>query len=173
MNITPQQAAAIRKLTRAANRRIERASGAQKSYIQSLVPGGSGKFSAATKGLSFEEAALKLKQLDKFMGTKTTKITEWKEAKLRSVKAGAAKLGMQGYDLTDAEFAEILKQIDAKNKQELYAAINKVQAAKAAAGEGWSGSAQEIADAIAEKMTFQQALEEAIAARPEINARRK
>lgn len=173
MNITQQQAAAIRKLTRAANRRIERASGAQKSYIQSLVPGGSRKFSAATKGLSFEEAALKLKQLEKFMGTKTTKITEWKEAKQRSVKAGAAKLGVQGYDLTDAEFAEILKQVDAKNKQELYAAVNKVQAAKVAAGEEWTGSSEQIADAIAEKMTFQQALEEAIAARPEINARRK
>ena len=173
MDITEKQKADIRKLTRAANRRIERASGAQKGYIEGLVPGDEKKFSAATKGLTTEEASLKIKQLKKFLGTKTTKIGEWKEAKKKSVKAGAEKLGAQGYDLTDAEFKEILEQVDAKDKQALYSAINKVQAAKAAAAEEWTGSAQQIADAIAEKMTFQQALEEAIEARPQIDARRK
>ena len=173
MDITEQQKEDIRRLTRAANRRIERASGAQKGYIEGLVPGDEKKFSAATKGLTSEEAALKIKQLDKFLGTKTTKIGEWKEAKKKSVKAGAEKLGAQGYDLTDAEFKEILEQVDAKNKQELYAAVNKVQAAKEKAGDEWTGSSEQIAEAIAEKMSFQQALEEAIAARPEIDARRK
>ena len=37
MQITPQQAAEIRKLTRRANRRIERAVGGQKSYLESVV----------------------------------------------------------------------------------------------------------------------------------------
>ena len=175
MNITPQQAAEIKKLTRRANRRIERATGGQESYLESIVQRTTGakKFSAATKGLTYEQAAKKLKELDRFLGAKTSTITGWKKEKVENVRKGAESLGRQGYDITDEEFAEILKQIDAKNKQELYAAVNKVQAVKAAAGEEWTGSSQQIADAIAEKMTFQQALEAAIVARPEIGARRR
>lgn len=175
MNITPQQAAEIRKLVRRANRRIERATGGHESYLKHMVQRtiGRDKFSAATKGLTYEEAAKKLKELDRFLGAKTSTITGWKEEKAENVRKGAETLGRQGYDLTDQEFAEILKQVDSKNKQELYSAINKVQAAKAEAGEEWSGSSKQIAEAIAEKISFQQALEQAIAARPQIDARRK
>lgn len=175
MNITPQQAADIRKLTRRANRRIERATGGQESYLQSMVKRSTGaeKFSAATKGLTYEQASKKLEELNRFLRAKTSTITGWKEEKKRNVEKGAESLGRQGYDLTDQEFAEILKQIDSKNKQELYSAINKVQAAKVRMGDEWAGSSQQIADAIAEKISFQQALEEAIAARPEIDARRR
>lgn len=175
MNITPEQAKAIRQLTRRANRRLERATGGQESYLESMVIRATGgkKFSAATKGLTYEQAAKKLKELDRFLGAKTSTITGWKEEKMRNVKKGAESLGRQGYDLTDQEFAEILKQVDTKNKQELYAAVNKVQAAKVNMGDAWTGSSQQISDAIAEKISFQQALEEAIAARPEIDARRR
>lgn len=175
MEATQQQKAAIKKLTRRANRRIERASGGQKSALQYQVKKSTGqeKFSAATKGLSYEEAALKLKQLDKFLGAKTTTISGWKEAKAQNVAKATETLGGQGYDLSDEEFSEILEQVDSKNKQDFYAAINKVQAVKSESGDLWEGSSDQISNAISEKMTAQQALERAISARPEIGARRK
>ena len=167
MNITPQQAAAIKKLVRRANRRIERASGGQKSALEYMVMKTTGKqkFSASTKGLTFEQAAMKLKQLDKFLGAETTTISGWKKVKAENVSRAVDTLNAQNYEITDEEFEEILEQVDTKNKQEFYRAINLVSAAKAQAGEDWTGSKGQIAEAIAEKVSFQQALQRAIESR--------
>lgn len=167
MKMTPQQKAEIIKLTRRANRRIERASAGQKSALNYMVRKATGadKFSAATKGLTYEQAALKLKQLDRFLGSKTSMITGWKEVKQENVEKAVNTLDQMGYDITDDEFAEILNQIDTKNKQEFYHAINKVAAAKEELGDKWTGSKKQIREALAEKISFQEAQERAISAR--------
>ena len=167
MDITPQQAAEIRKLVRRANRRIERATGGHESSLQYMVKKltGAEKFSAATKGLTYEQAAAKLKQLDRFLGAKTTTISGWKEVKQENVEKATETLERMGYDITDEEFSEILKQIDSMNKKEFYHAINKVAAAKEEAGDEWTVSSEQIREALAEKISFQEAQQRAIEAR--------
>lgn len=171
--ITPQQAAEIRKLTRRANRRIERAAPGQKTYLESIVQrtaGGSLKFSAATKGLTFEQAAAKLEKLDRFLGTMSSTRKGWDWMKKEIVHKANQTLGRQGYDLTDEELSEILIQVDADNKREFYRAINLVTAKKVDIDKE-ELNADEIAEAIAQRASFQQALKAALEANPEINAK--
>lgn len=166
-SITKQQAQAIRTLTRRANRRIERASGGMRSQLEYYVTRttGAAKFSAATKGLSYEEAALKLEQLDRFLASPVTTIRGWKEKKKDSVRKANRTLQEEGYDLTDEELADILEQIEEGDSKNFYRAVNLVEAKKAEAGEDWSGSSDQIAAAIAEKATYQQALQKALKVR--------
>ncbi len=180
MEMTPLQVAEIRKLTRRANRRIERATGGHKSYLESVVQrstggkvnkatgkieGGLKKFSAATKGLTYEQAAMKLKQLDRFLGGKTTTIKGWKALQEENVKKANETLDKEGYDLTDEELAEILEQIDTKNKEDYYTAVNLVQAAKDEDPENWTGSEDQITEAILQKADYQEALTTALKVR--------
>lgn len=156
--MTPLQVAEIRKLTRRANRRIERATGGQETYLKGLVKRATGaeKFSAATKGLTYEQAAAKLKQLDKFLGTRSTTRAGWKAIKRESVKKANDTLEMYGYDLTDEELAEILEQIGDAGRENFYRAVNLVSAAKG--DEDWEGTADQVADAINQKLDYQEAL---------------
>lgn len=166
MDATRQQKEAIKKLTRRANRRIERASKGQAKALEYYVMKmtGAKKFSAASKGLSYEEAALKLKQLDKFLGAKSTTITGWREIKKKNVEKANETLSDMGYDLTDDELSEILVQIESGDTKEFYRAVNLVQAAKGSRdAEELTG--KEIANIISEKVSYQQALERALAAR--------
>lgn len=171
--ITAQQAAEIRKLTRRANRRIERAVGGQKTYLESIMQratGGSPKFSAATKGLTYEQAAAKLEKLDRFLGTMSSTRKGWDWIKQEIVHKSNQTLKQQGYDLTDEELAEILIQVDSENKREFYKAINLVTARKVQIDKE-ELNPDEIAEAIAEKVSFQQALKAALEANPDINAK--
>ena len=168
--ITDQQKAAIKTLTRRANRRLERAPSGQRSALEYYVNKmtGSKKFSAATKGLSYEEAAMKLKVLEQFLSAESTTRKGWDAIKKRNVKKANETLSERGYDLTDEELADILEQIDTSNKSEYYRAVNLVQAAKDEAeeeGELWSGSSKQIAEAIGQKATAQEALRSALEAR--------
>lgn len=179
MEATAAQKAAIRKLTRAANRRIERAmdkAPGQADWLQyqveRLTGEESGKFSAATKGLSYEQAAAKLEQLDRFMGYQTSTRKGWDEVKEKSVRNANETLkgktdeeGEPLYDLTDEELADLLKQEDIKNKKEFYKAVNKVQAAKNRAGDEWKGTPEQIGEALAQQWTDQQALQYALESR--------
>lgn len=169
--MTSAQKKAIRTLTRRANRRIERTvekgyegqQAALEYYVQQLT--GDKKFSSATAGLSYEQAALKIKQLEKFLAARPTMIKEWKKIKKQAVSKANETLRLQGYDLTDKELAEILEQIDAKDKKDFYRAVNLVQAAKEEQASTWEGASDQIAKAIAEKATYQQAQEMALQAR--------
>lgn len=166
-SITQQQKQAIRTLVRRANRRIERASAGQASameyYVQKAT--GAAKWSASTKGLTFEEAALKLKQLETFLAGRSTTIRGWREIKQQNVSKANTTLSEMGYDFEDKELAEILMQIDTADKKEFYRAINLVQAAKEGSGDAWKGTKKQIREALDDKATFQQAFERAIAAR--------
>ena len=166
--ITTEQKKEIRRLTRAANRRLERATPGQRSALEYYVnkSTGANKFSAATKGLTSEHAELKIKILNRFMepdGISTSK--GWDRMKRENVRKANETLTTEGYDLTDEELAEILRQVGSAKGAEFYRAVNLVSAAKAEAGENWHGTPKEIADAIAQKATYQEALKMALEAR--------
>ena len=172
--LTKQQQAEIKLLTRRANRRIERASEGQRKAMKHYI--GGEKFSAASKGFSYEQAQAQIEKLNKFLSGKSTTKAGWKEVKKANVAKANKKLGKMGLDLTDEELAEILIQVDTSNTQEYYRAVNLVQAAKDEAemsGDLWSGSEEQIADAIAQKMEASEALEAALKSREAIKARRK
>lgn len=173
-SITREQIKEIRTLTRRANRRIERATTGQRSALNYYVNKATGadKFSASTKGLTQEQAAAKLRDLETFLNSPSSTRKGWDRIKQENVRKANETLSEEGYDLTDEELAEILEQIDTKNKKDYYKAINLVEAAKQEAGAGWEGSSEDIAAAIAEKVTYQEALERAILARNERNAKR-
>ena len=172
--MTKQQQSEIKLLTRRANRRIERASAGQKKALEFYV--GAEKFSAASKGFSYEQAQAQIEKLNKFLSGKSTTKTGWKEVKAANVAKANKTLGKAGYDLTDEELANILIQVDTSNTQAFYRAVNLVQAAKNEAeleGDIWSGSEEQISDAIAEKMEASEALEAALQSRKAIQAKRK
>lgn len=167
MNITPQQAAAIRRLTRTANRRLERAaekSKGQAKYLRSVVhkaTGGAEKFSAATKGLSFEEAAKKLEILDRFLGRASSTRSGWEQTRLELVKRANEKLQQQGYDLSDDELAEIMIQTENAKGEEFYRAVNLVYAAKNSK-KNWDPSIESIEKALQSKISDQKAYKRAL-----------
>lgn len=188
MQITPQQAAQIRKLTRRANRRIERATEGQRRYLESVVrrmtgatlnektgkyEGGLEKWSAKTKGMSYEEAAVQLKKLDKFLGQKSSTRKSWDEIKAEIVRKANETLTQNdyfgkdkgGYTLTDNELADIMEIVDMENKEEFYRAINLVQAEKEKLEDNTEFNADRIAEILAQKIEYQDALKAATAAR--------
>lgn len=165
--ITKGQIKEIRLLTRRANRRLERAGYGQWSalvyYAERMT--GSQKFSAATKGLSYEEAQKKIEDLSKFLESKISTISGWKEVKAQAVSKTRETLTDMGYDLTDEELAEILIQIGDADRREFYRAINLVQAAKTEAGDEWTPSVKQISSAIMEGVSAFEALKRALKAR--------
>lgn len=174
-SITEAQIKAIRTLTRKANRRLERATSGQLNYLEQYVKRmtGSFKFSAATKGLSYREAAAKLKSLETFLSHEgTTTRRGWEALKKKSVPKTRVSLKRKGYNLTDEELAELLKQADIDNRTQFYMAVNIVQASKDRAGKGWEGSEEQIAEALSraveDKLTAQAALKEALTLRPKL-----
>lgn len=174
-SITEAQIKAIRTLTRRANRRLERATPGQLNYLEQYVKrmtGGS-KFSGATKGLSYYEAAAKLKSLESFLSHEgTTTRRGWEIIKKKSIPKTRKTLKGEGYNLTDQELAELLEQADIETRTEFYRAINLVQAAKDRGKKSWEGSAEQIAEvlsrAAAEKVEAQEALEAALLLRPKL-----
>ncbi len=172
MDITKGQIKEIQRLVRAANRRLERATGGQKDYIKSQIrtlTGGAEKFSAKYKGLTGAQAQKKIADLNKFMENKITKKKEWEPFKKESIRKSNASLRKQGYDLTDEELAEILEQIEAGSNEEFYRAINLVTAEKAKLKDKWDSTSDKVAEVLNQKIGFQDALQAALEANPRIN----
>lgn len=161
--ITRAQIQEIRTLTRRANRRIERATGGQKRALQHYA--GGVKFSAATKGLSSQQGQAQIEKLKRFLDSPATTIKGWRRIKRENVRKANETLQNMGYDLMDEELADILEQLEDNSRTNFYRAVNLVEAAKQEAGEDWEGSEEQIQEAIMEKATAQQALEEALNAR--------
>ncbi len=176
--ITREQIKEIRTLTRRANRRIERATPGQRRALEYYIKKytGTTKFSAATKGLTGEAAAKKLADLNRFLAGESSTRKGWDRIKRENVKHANETLKDQDYNLTDEELAEILEQVDTKNRNDYYRAVNLVEAAKEKAGKKWEGSDEEITAAIIQKVSYQKALKMAIRAknrRKKRNAKRK
>ena len=165
--ITKEQKEKIRTLTRRANRRIERSTGGQRTYLEWQVKRATGqeKFSAAYKGMTERQAAAQISKLEKFLGAKTTTKTGWRRAKAQSIRKANENLTGQGYNLTDEELADILEQLDSDSTADFYRAVNLVEAAKEEAGDDWDPTADNIAEIIEERASAQEALERALKAR--------
>ena len=162
-------AATIRQLTRRANRRIERAVGGQRTYLESIVRGG--KFSASVSGMTETQKRAAINRLERFLGAWSTTRVGWDVVKMDIVHKTQKTLAAQendkvaGYTITDEELAEILMQVNDKDKTEFYRVVNLVEAARNK--EGWQGTADEIASLIKQKISDQDALEMAMAVRKE------
>lgn len=161
--ITREQIQEIRTLTRRANRRIERATGGQKRALQHYARGA--KFSAATRGMSVQQGQAQIEKLKRFLGSSSTTIRGWERIKRENVRKANKTLKNMEYNLTDEELADILEQLEDSSPTNFYRAVNLVEAAKQEAGDDWEGTEEQIQEAIMEKATAQQALEEALSAR--------
>ena len=168
--MTKEQYKLIRTLTRAAQRRMERASEGQRRAMEYQVQKatGSKKWSSATKGFSYQQAQAQISKLERFMEAKSTTITGWKAIKQQQVEAARRTLEdrYSGFNLTNEELADIFKQVSDKSRKEKYRAINLVVAAKGKQGElPGQLSSDEISKAIAEKVSYEAAYRRALRAR--------
>lgn len=181
-DITKAQKAEIRRLTRQAQRRMERAYEGQRRVLEHevLKATGATKWSSAYKGFSYERAEQQIQLLQEFLGNRISKRVEWE-----GVKRRVTTLSKMGYHITDEELADILIQMKERKWKDIYRAVNLVEAKKgrklrnaliSKAGREAPRdiqielTAQEITTALNYKITQQQALEQALAAQEKIQA---
>lgn len=190
---TPQQIAAIRKLTHNANQIIDRAMEGQKEHLQYNVKAmtGAERFSAKTQGLTYRQAQKKLEDLNQFYSAKSVYKSGWKEIVQEAITSAHDTLtrmkdenGKPLYNLTEQELSNALKRLNEMRKKdknryvgltliqkkqaqnkEFYNTLNKVQAAKNKKGAKWKGTAQEIGRAMASALTDEQILLSALETR--------
>lgn len=196
-DMTREQYKKIRQLTRAAQRRMERATPGHRKAMEYNVQKmtGSSKWSSATKGFSYQEAASQIEKLTRFMESDFTTKTGWKFLKEENVKAAQKTLAerYEGFLLTDRELAEIFKQVTEEYKptdeelaekhmtrqeaikKEKYRAINLVTAAAYKKGELAPMTSSEIRTAIneineatGEQISYEAAYRRALRARKKI-----
>ena len=166
--ITKAQAEEIRKLSDMLNKRIKRATPGQRAYLERYVKhatGGETFFSRGTKGLTYTQAAHRIEQMKEFAAHRSTTTRKgWKALKEENVRRGNEALGTMGYNLTDEEFAEILMQIDASNKVELYRVVNLVYTRKNRSPDAWKSksASDQISSAVSSKISAKKAAQLAI-----------
>ena len=175
MKISKELYAELRRLTRAAQRRMERATPGQRRALEFYVKQatGSTKWSSSAAGMSTQQANARIQQLRKFMGyneqnKQVEQVTStrkgWEAIKESNVAKANATFGKRraGHNLIDDEMAEILMQLGDPTKKEFYHAVNKVQAMKGYMGEKWKGDANDISKALAQKWSAQDAYRRAL-----------
>lgn len=168
MPLTKAQQAELAKLARAANRRLERATEGQRSYLEYQIrkyhtrtrEGGAVVFQQGKASTTAEYRA-RMRELNRFMGYDEKEVRSsyrkgWESMKTEQVAKAGETLRSKGRDITDEELAQVLKELDAKNKDAtLYSALTHVELAKAEAGDAWEPSADAIRDALADKRSAQ------------------
>lgn len=172
MPVTKAQQAELAKLARAANRRLERATEGQRTYLEYQIrkyhtrerEGGARVFMQGKASTTAEYNA-RMRELRRFMGYDEKQVRSsyrkgWEKMKAEQVaKAGETLRGAK-VDITDEELALILQELDAKNKDAtLYDALVNVQLAKEEAGDMWEPSTDAIQAALAEKRDDQEKTE--------------
>lgn len=175
MKISQELYKELRRLTRTAQRRMERATPGQRRALEFYVESatGSKKWSSSAKGMTTQQAQAQIKRLRKFLGydeqnrqveTVTSTRTGWESIKASNVAKANATFGKRraGHDLTDDEMAEILMQLGDPSRKEFYHAVNKVQAMKGYMGDSWKGSSEDIALALRQKWSAQDAYRRAL-----------
>lgn len=180
MPVTKAQQAELAKLARAANRRLERATEGQRSYLEYQIrkyhtrerQSGAVVFQQGKASTTAEYRA-RMRELERFMGLDETQVRSstragWESMKAEQVAKAGETLRSQGRDITDEELAQVLKELDAKNKDAtLYSALAHVELAKAEAGDAWEPSADAIRDALADKRSAQEQTERLLRLREE------
>ena len=166
MQISQELYKELRKLTRAAQRRMERASAGQRSYLEFIVEQKTGakKWSSAAKDMTTQQANAQIRKLKDFLNAPTSSRKGWESTKKSNVAKANATFGSrrQGHDITDEEMAEILKQLGDPDRKSFYHAVNKVQAMKGYMGDSWKGTPDDIALALKQKWSAQDAYKRAL-----------
>lgn len=178
MKISQELYKELRRLTRAAQRRMERATPGQRRALEFYVQQATGakKWSSAAAGMTTQQAKAQIQRLQKFMGydeqnRQVEQVTStrkgWESIKASNVAKANATFASRraGHNITDDEMAEILIQLGDPSKKEFYHAVNKVQAMKGQMGDKWKGSSSDIAKALAQKWSAQDAYRRALEVR--------
>ena len=123
--------------------------------------------------MTTQQANARIQQLRKFLGydeqnRQAEQVTStrkgWESIKASNVEKANATFGRRraGHNITDEEMAEILMQLGDPSKKEFYHAVNKVQAMKGYMGKEWKGDKSDIAKALAQKWSAQDAYKRAL-----------
>lgn len=166
--ITDYQNRELARLARAANRRLERATAGQRSELDHYLKGyhtregAHGTVFQQGKAKTEAEYRQRMNELRSFMEGKTSTRRGWESVKQEGVSKAADTLKEQGYDITDEELAQILKETGGKKAagNNFYKALNNVQAAKekkANRGKDTDLSPEELSAEISRRNTEQQA----------------
>lgn len=136
MPVTKQQQAALTKLARAANRRLERATEGQRKSLEHNIE----KYHtqrSESRGLVFQQGKAKnereyrqrMAELNAFMKAKTSTRKGWEELRKSNLKSATESLTNAGYDITDEELDIVLQEIGGSSKA-FYRVLENIQAMK-------------------------------------------
>lgn len=168
MAITSEMQRELAKKARAANRRLERASEGQRRALEYYIRGYAvrqrGEYIIFQQGKAKSEAEYKkrMQELEDFMQAESSTKKGWKALKERQVRAAGETLRDEGSNLTDDELANVLIELnrdgDSKGGSDVIfqAAVQNVEIAKRKAGKNWTGSDQQIRDAINSRRSAQE-----------------
>lgn len=168
MAITAEMQKDLANKARAANRRLERASKGQRRALEYYIRGYAvrqrGKYIVFKQGKAKTEAEYKkrMQELEDFMNAESSTKKGWKALKERQVKAAGETLRDEGSNLTDDELANVLIELnrdgDSKGGSDVIfqAAVQNVEIEKRKAGKNWTGSDQQIKDAINSRRSAQE-----------------
>lgn len=164
MPLTQSMIKEFTNLARAANRRLERATSGQRSYLQSKIskyhirerkPGVT-VFSQA-KPKTMAEYHSRMNELRAFMGAATSTRRGWEAVKRAQVSSAGKTLRAGGSNITDDELALILMEIgEGHSSAEFYKALDNVEISKRERGDKWTPSADTISDAINSRRSAQE-----------------
>lgn len=166
--VTDIQNKELAKLARAANRRLERATEGQRSALDYYLKdyhtrqGAHGAVFQQGKAKTEAEYRQRMAELKSFMSGEISTRRGWESVKQEGIEKAADTLRSQGYDLTDEELAQILRETGGKKAagNNFYKALNNVQAAKekkANRGKDTELTPQELKSEIARRNSEQQA----------------
>lgn len=190
MKISQELYKELRRLTRAAQRRMERATPGQRRSLEYLTKRATGetKWSSAAAGMTTQQAKAQIAKLEKFLASPYTTKRGWAAEKAENVRKAQEKLARRrkGFNLTDKELGKIFEEVTEKFNisdeelaelqmsfeealhKEKYRVINLITASKEEGGNKFKVNATTIADAMADKATAAAAYERARKARKRI-----
>lgn len=165
MPLTQSMIKEFTNLARAANRRLERATSGQRSYLQSKIskyhirerkPGVT-VFSQA-KPKTMAEYHSRMNELKAFMGAATSTRKGWEAVKRAQVSAAGKTLRAEGSNITDEELAIVLEEIGGGHSSaEFYKALANVEISKREHPDYWvNADRDKILEAINERRSAQE-----------------
>ena len=174
--ISKSQQAELRKRARAANERIRTASeNAQKAYEHYTEKYHTYKSKKGERlfktGAAKTEAEYRqrMKELDAFLGSKYTTTGGWKKAVNKALQNANKKLDKMGYDVTEEELANVIKETGGakKNPAAFYRALENLTAEKILNELDEDIEDEDFGEEIEDRLSDQQAAEALIKAREE------
>jgi len=170
ISVTPEMQKELANLARAANRRLERATSGQRGALDYYLrgyhtrEGAHGTVFQQGKAKTEREYRARMEELRRFMAGDTTTRRGWEALKEENIERAQETIKRQGYELSDEEFATILKETGGHRSIQFYRALDIVQAEKNKKGEL---SADEVRAAISSRSSAYESTLAAIKSRGE------